>query len=544
MALITLLNKEAAGSRRDMIIAIVVSGVANAVILAVINAAAETAAFERLNFRYLVMFAIAMALYVVGLKYTFDSATRVFEQMITKVRLRLVEKIAGSELLLLHRIGKARIYQCIAQDTTLISESQGLLVAAAQSTVMVVCTAIYVMTVSLPAFLTVMAAVGAGILIYVSQQREMMTLIQKSVAEEVRFFAMTGDLIDGLKEVKLSQARGFGILADMALISQSMRDLKIRTTNLYNRNAVFSQCFFYLLIAIVVFILPRFLDGFAPMVPQLVASILFIIGPLSTIVTALPAYSKANRAAEAITGLESEIDKVNAQLGRTTAGREQLPFHHNIHCQKVEFGYAPDDPAAFRIGPIDLTIPQGEITMIIGGNGSGKTTFLKVFAGLYTPTHGQISIDGDPVDRDCLQDYRELFSAIYTDFHLFRKLYGIEADSADIRARLEHMAIDHKVHYDPEQGFDNLDLSTGQRKRIAMAVALLEDRPVLIFDEWAADQDPGFRRYFYTTLLPDLRALGKTLIVATHDDQYFRIADTIVKMETGKVHSVERVSQS
>lgn len=540
MALIALLNKEAAGSRRDMAIAIVVSGVSNAVILAVINAAAQTASHETLNFRFLVMFAIAMTLYVVGLKYTLDSATRVFEQMITKVRLRLVEKIAGSELLLLHQIGQARIYQCIAQDTTMISESQGLLVAAAQSTVMVLCTAVYVMTVSLPAFLTVAGAVGAGILIYMIREKDMMQLIQNSMDEEIHFFAMTADLIDGLKEIKLSQARGGAILTDLGKIAQSMRDLKIETTNLYNQNAVFSQCFFYLLIAVIVFVLPRLMTGFAPVVPQLVATVLFIIGPLSTIVTALPAYSKANRAADAITALEEEVDRVNAAMGRVRASEDRHELRNGIECRALEFGYAPSDPSAFRIGPIDLTIPQGEITMVIGGNGSGKTTFLKVFAGLYTPTGGSLLADGRQIGRETLQEYREMFSAIYTDFHLFRKLYGIAAKDEEVRAELEHMGIAHKVSYRAEHGFDNLDLSTGQRKRIAMAVTLLEDRPVMIFDEWAADQDPDFRRYFYEALLPDLRAQGKTLIVATHDDHYFHIADTVVKMDLGKVRSVQR----
>lgn len=539
MSLIDLLNKEAAGSRRDLVIAVTVSGLANAVILAVINDAARTAAVDSLNFRYLVQFAIALALYVIGLKYTFDAATRIFEQALTRIRVRLVEKIAGSELLLLHRIGKARIFQAITQDTTIISEAQGLLVAGAHSAVMVACTAVYVMTVSLPAFLTILAVVVAGAMIYLARQQEMMGLIQASVAEEVGFFGRTSDLIDGLKEIKLSEVRGQAVLADLRVVAQAMRDLRIRTTNLYNKNAVFSQCFFYVLIAIIVFLLPRVIDGFAGHVPQLVAAILFIIGPLSTIVNALPAYTKANRAAEAVTALEAEIDQVNAQGGRTVAGGTPLVLRQEIAARGLEFSYQPADPTAFRVGPIDLTFRRGSLTMIVGGNGSGKTTFLKVLAGLYAPDAGGLSLDGRPVLRANLQDYRELFSAIYTDFHLFRRLYGLAADAAAVAAQLERMKIADKVGYDAA-GFTTLELSTGQRKRIAMAVALLEDRPVMIFDEWAADQDPDFRRYFYEGLLPALKARGKTLIVATHDDRYFALADTLVKMELGRILSVER----
>ena len=83
--------------------------------------------------------------------------------------------------------------------------------------------------------------------------------------------------------------------------------------------------------------------------------------------------------------------------------------------------------------------------------------------------------------------------------------------------------------------FSTLDLSTGQRKRLAMVAALLDDKPIYIFDEWAADQDPGFRRYFYEGLLGELKARGKTVLAVTHDDRYFGVADRVVKRGEGGV---------
>src|SRR5256885_14002412 len=65
--------------------------------------------------------------------------------------------------------------------------------------------------------------------------------------------------------------------------------------------------------------------------------------------------------------------------------------------------------------------------------------------------------------------------------------------------------------------------------------AYLEGRPVLVFDEWAADQDPSFRHLFYTELLPELRARGHLLVVISHDDRYFHLADRIVRMEAGRM---------
>ncbi len=538
MALVDLLNREmTVSSRRDAAIAIVVSGAANAVILAVINAASLTASYEELNARFLAMFLVAMALYVIGFKYTFDTATQVFEQMLTKTRVRLVEKIADSELLLLHYVGKARIFQSITQGTAVISESQGLLVAAGHSAVMLLFAAIYVLTLSLPAFLTIVAVVMGGVSLYLAQQQEMTRLLQRSVTEEVCFIGMTNDLIDGLKEVKLSRARGREMLSDIEQVAVDMRDIKIEATNLYNKNAVFSQCFFYVLIAIIVFFLPRLVEGFAVEVPRLVAAILFIIGPLSTIVTASPAFTKANRAAEGLIQLEGEINRMlDAQAPQ--AGERVLPFNQAVECHDLQFHYPGGDPVAFRIGPINLKIPKGQITMIIGGNGSGKTTFLKVLAGLYPLSSGSLTVDGALVTPDALQGYREMFSAIYNDFHLFRKLYGVVAEADAIAAQLARMGIAGKVGYGAA-GFSTLDLSTGQRKRIAMTVTLLEDRPVMIFDEWAADQDPDFRRYFYEVLLPELKAQGKTLLIATHDDRYFYMADMVVKMEMGNIAKLE-----
>ena len=158
---------------------------------------------------------------------------------------------------------------------------------------------------------------------------------------------------------------------------------------------------------------------------------------------------------------------------------------------------------------------------IVGGNGSGKSTLLRVLTGLYPVHGGELRVDHVPVTPESVAAYRALFSAILSDFHLFDRLYGLEDVPADLIARLlREMELDHKVGV-ADGRFSTLDLSHGQKKRLALIVALLEDRPVLVFDEWAADQDPGFRRHFYEDILPGLKREGRTVIAATHDDRYF-----------------------
>ena len=542
MPLVELLSREAGASRQDLAVATLASGAANGVMIAVINQAAASARYGALNGRLLAIFLAALALYVLGLRFVFASATGVVEQMLMRMRVRLMQRIADAELLVLHEVGKPRIFQAITQDTTLISESQGMLVAAAHSVVMVGFTGIYVLTVSAPALLTIVGVIVAGVLLYLARGRELLRLVGAGTAESVRFLDLTSDLVDGLKEIRLSQARRSAVLAELRRVAVRLRDVTMRATSVYNENAVFSQAFFYILIAIIVFVLPRLVVGFAREVPELVATVLFVIGPLSTIVTAVPSLNKANEAARSLMALEGAIGRAGVEPVAPEASStrvQPMVLRDTIECRGIVFGYPGSEADAFSIGPIDLIVRHGEITMVIGGNGSGKTTLLKVIAGLYTPAAGSLLLDEVTVTPERQASYREMFGAIFSDFHLFRRLYGVDASPDAVAARFDQMKIAGKIAY-RDGGFSTVELSTGQRKRVALAVVLLEDRPVMIFDEWAAEQDPEFRASFYETLLPELRRAGKTLLVATHDDRYFAVADTIVKMEFGRVQTIER----
>jgi putative ATP-binding cassette transporter len=187
------------------------------------------------------------------------------------------------------------------------------------------------------------------------------------------------------------------------------------------------------------------------------------------------------------------------------------------------------------VGPIDAEIQRGEILFLIGGNGSGKTTFLKLFTALYRPTQGAIYVDDVEIGPTNIQSYRNLFSAIFSDFYLFEKLHGLStADPDRINALLRLMEISDKTSF-KDGRFTNLNLSTGQRKRLALVVSYLEDKPVYVFDEVAADQDPEFRQYFYDTLLPEMKSAGKTVVVVSHDDRYFHAGDRLLQMDYGRL---------
>jgi len=165
----------------------------------------------------------------------------------------------------------------------------------------------------------------------------------------------------------------------------------------------------------------------------------------------------------------------------------------------------------------------------------GKTTFLKLLTALYRPTRGGIKVDDLEIGPTNVRSYRNLFSAIFSDFYLFEKLHGLSAaDPERVNALLRLMQISDKTAFS-EGRFTNINLSTGQRKRLALVVSYLEDKPVYVFDEVAADQDPEFRKYFYETLLPEMKSAGKTVVVVSHDDRYFRAGDRVLQMDYGKL---------
>jgi putative ATP-binding cassette transporter len=249
----------------------------------------------------------------------------------------------------------------------------------------------------------------------------------------------------------------------------------------------------------------------------------------------IPMMSQLNITIENLQRLEITLDETLAK----SANYEDAPLKDmrgfkSIVFDKVCFTYRdPDGNATFQVGPFTCSVHHGEMLFLVGGNGSGKTTFLKLFTALYQPQQGAIRVDEELIGPANIQSYRNLFSAIFSDFHLFDKLHGLsDAAPERVNALLRLMEISHKTAF-ADGHFTNTHLSTGQRKRLALVVSYLEDKAVYVFDEVAADQDPHFRKYFYETMLPELKRAGKTIVVVTHDDRYHHIADRVLVMDYG-----------
>jgi putative ATP-binding cassette transporter len=340
----------------------------------------------------------------------------------------------------------------------------------------------------------------------------------------------------GVKELKLHRRRREEFLDTVQDDAVRLKDLGVSSLTLFSLAASWGQFLLFVVLGVLLFggaslgiVNRQILDGF-------ILAVLFLIGPLQGILGQLPQISRANIALQKIERLGLTL----AESGLEATAAEAVPAGwRRLELRGVTHVYPrPEKDEVFTLGPLDLALSPGELVFITGGNGSGKTTLAKLLVGLYPPESGEVLVDGRPVDEGGREAYREQFAAVFSDFFLFETLLGQSKDGLDARAGeiLRRLQLDHKVRVDAGR-FSTLDLSQGQRKRLALLTAFLEDRPVYLFDEWAADQDPHFKEIFYHQILPELKARGKCVCVISHDDRYYDLADRVVKLEDGRIVS-------
>jgi putative ATP-binding cassette transporter len=351
--------------------------------------------------------------------------------------------------------------------------------------------------------------------------------------KESEFFNGIKSILVGFKEIKINKKKNDALFTHIETIAKDAKEIKVAAGLHFVIELMFAQTSFYILCASIIFILPVLSATQIDQVVGITIAILFLFGPLSMVVSAFPMFVRANVAVENIYQLEHEIDR-SSKIQQPEL--PQAPVFESLEFEQVSFHYPQQSEGTpFGVGPLSFKINKGETLFIVGGNGSGKSTLLKLLVGLYYPLSGDIYINDRLLESDDYVHYRELYSTIFTDFHLFDRLYGIEeVDALRVEELLKTMGLSKKTNF-KNQGFTNTDLSTGQKKRLAYIASVLEDKQIYIFDEWAADQDPEFRQYFYEVLLKDLKAKGKTVIAVSHDDRYFFAADKVIKIEYGRI---------
>jgi len=540
------LLKEVSLSPRRALIAACVAGLSNALILAIVNAAAEHASQSESRPLYAVAFAAAMVLYIFSQRWILIQAASEIEAIVHSVRMRIISTLRDCELLDVEHLGRSVIYSGVARHTQTLSQSASTLTIAVQMAILILFTTAYIAYLSITSFLVLISFMAVALFIYFRKSYSVRNNLRSTLEMDNEVYGAIDDLLDGFKEAKLSRRKTKSILQRAEKISENAADIRSNTQILLAKNFIFSQTAFYLLLGTMVFIVSMISSDYSDEVQKSTTAVLFIVGPISGLIGSISIFENASAAAEAIMDLESKLSTLAGRNGQKSGDTElksapcvdqPSPAFQQIELKDAVFSFQPDDQTEtpFQIGPIDLKITRGKTIFITGGNGSGKSTLLRVLTGLYPLTQGQILLDGRNVSRENLQDYRELFSAVFGDFHLSRYLDGVDDNALhETDFWMKTLEIQDKVRIE-NKAFSTTELSTGQRKRLALVATVLEQRPILILDEWAADQDPIFRKKFYREILPMLRDRGWTIIAVTHDSRFFDSADMQMHMEEGKM---------
>ncbi len=519
----------------------IVSGLATAWLLATINTGLHEGGA---TWPLLVRFAGLCVLSVAGTAIAGVGNSIVGQKIIASLRKDISARILRAPIAALEAHRSYRLMSVLTGDVDTVSAFTFSFSGYAIALAITIGSFVYLFTLSPAVFLIALLALGVGVVINIVAKRGWIRDYEEVRVAQDELHKQYRAITDGAKELKISRPRRgrvHGVLLSGA--ADRIALFKGRAMRLFWLGNAGGSAVFFIVIGLLLAGQSR-LGIDATVISGVVIVLLYVKGPVEQIAGALPVFDQARISFARIAALSAELNQhePNIAIVVTAEAETSLPPIRTIELRGVTYAFpSKDGIAPFVLGPIDLAIRAGELLFIVGENGSGKTTLIKLLLGLYAPQQGSILLDGEPVTAERRDDYRQLFTTIFSDYYLFDDLaYGALPNEA--QPHLDRLGIAHKVRLEGDR-FTTTDLSTGQRKRLALVQAYLEHRPIIVTDEWAADQDPEFRRVFYEELLPELKAQGKTLIVVSHDDRYFHVADRIVRMADGRIvedHPVQR----
>ncbi|MCJ8173436.1 cyclic peptide export ABC transporter [Clostridium botulinum] len=511
----------------------VLSGFGNALIIFTINIAMNSN--NTLKFTLLIYFILGIVLYVYGQKIMREKLIDFTNEIVYSKRMKIVNELLGAQYSKFEQIEKGRIQSTLNNDTETISRFVNILIGGITSAVTLICCFIYLGTINIYALLLSVLIIVLICSIYYLVGRYANKLGEDARDLQNVFFKFINDLIGGFKELSLNENRKNEFQKDVEESCDKYKVKRNKSALAFANMFVIGELLFTLAIGSVVFIFPFVLkDLDSTSLTSYVFVLLYMTGPVHGILNTIPNAIEVKISLKRINSLIDEISSYNKEEDNIID--KNISGNLSLKLRDAEYEYAKTDGQSFKVGPINYEFKSGEIVFVTGGNGSGKSTLAKLLTGLYSPTKGDISLN----DRISQKLLNQSYSTVFADFYLFDKLYGInyKGKEIEIQRYLEILQLSDKVQIQDGK-FSTTKLSTGQKKRLALLVTYLEDRPIYLFDEWSADQDPEFRLFFYDTLLPELKAKGKCVIAVTHDDRYFNLADRVIKMDLGKISNLE-----
>jgi putative ATP-binding cassette transporter len=522
-------------SRKTVIASVLLgllSGVCNAALLAAINAGLR----GNHNATLLWSFGGLCGLLLLA-RFTSEVVlTKMVQKAMFTSRMNLCQQVLVTPLSHLERLGAARLLTTLTEDIPTITGVVGIVPVLCVNAALVIGCLVYMATLSWLLFALTMGFMVLGVAGY---QLPIMKVHKLFRGARKNAEALQGHLramTHGTKELKIHRARRLAFMKDQleATAAFMMRNT-ISALRLYSAAASWGQALVFIVIGFYLFFLPKVSHFNIAALTGYTLAFLYMMSPLQAIMNNIPQLGRANVAVQSLKELGFSLMNDKPEEFTDTPppenGWQTLTLQSVTHTHTNE-----SDSGTFVLGPIDLRLEAGEMVFITGGNGSGKTTLVKLITGLYVTESGGIYLDEQPITDHNIEWYRQHFSVVFSDFYLFEQLLGLDGPSATVKAQryLQELKLAHKVEV-VDGRLSTTDLSQGQRKRLALLTAYLEDRPIYVFDEWAADQDPYFKNIFYMHLLPELKSRGKTVLVISHDDRYYSVADRVIKLNEGQI---------
>jgi putative pyoverdin transport system ATP-binding/permease protein len=520
-----------------------VSGGCSATLIALINNALNQTDTSSLT---LVRSFILLAL--VGLVTSVISQIlliRLSENTMFGLRMRLSKWILNSPLRHLEELGANRLLATLTDDVQSVSNTVFIIPSFCIDIAVVLGCLVYLGLLSQVVFLITFVFLTVAIIsvqAFLNVAKKYLALARE---EQDNLFKHFRSITEGVKELKINSERQADFLeSELKSTVTSYKNHSVNSLNTLSLAFGWGQILIFMIIGLLLFVVPSNFKVSQPVLSGYTITIIYLIQPLSDLLRLLPNLNRASVALNKIEtlglSLAANLEVNSASIATKKENWHKLNFKNITHQYR---GEQADD--RFVLGPIDLDLNPGELVFIVGGNGSGKSTLAKLLVGLYVPESGQIYLDDTEITDANREWYRQHFSVVFYDFYLFEKLLGIDNHHLDRQAQeyLTKLQLESKVTV-KEGILSSLALSQGQRKRLALLTAYLEDRPIYLFDEWASDQDPFFKQVFYEQLLPDLKQRGKTVVVISHDDRYFHVGDRLIKLDYGKIEYSQTVGKS
>lgn len=516
----------------------ILSGLSNVAIIIMVTSAIDSDA----ELKYLIFYyVLIISLYLVGRRFVQISLIQFTNGLVYDLRIKLTHKIFSTSYDKFEKMDRGRIYTALNDDVNTIGRSTNLFVSLATSIITAIGAFLYLASIAFWAtILTILLIVMLSTIYYFVVQS---TNIYFEEARDSRnvFMRLVNGMIDGFKEISLHRNKKLEYKEDVAASAKEFKE-KVSTADIRFVNA------FLIGESLLVILLGVVSIGMTELFPNIqwytvmsfVIVLLYLIGPINGILNSVPALMTLRIAWRRINQFIREIP---ANLDLDLIPEPLFNRIDQLEAKGIEYQFENEegDKNGFQVGPIDLEVCSGEILFIIGGNGSGKTTLAKLLTGLYEPDKGALLINNKVLKNSQLSEY---YSTVFSPAYLFEKLYNCDTKNKEneIKQYLKTLDLEDKVEI-IDNHYSTIRLSGGQRKRLALLQCYIENSPIYLFDEWAADQDPEYRNFFYRTLLPEMKKLGKIIIAITHDDHYFDVADKVLKMNRGRleVHSGENL---